>query len=1262
MMRYLIAATGTFLFAGVAGALAAEPSFTARPTAKVVGAEVKISFAVSSATDATVVVTDAKGKAVRHLATGLLGPNAPAPFRKNSLTQAVVWDRRDDDGKPAGGGPFKVRVQLGLTAAFDRIIQGPGSGIEAPNALGTGPAGELYVLSTGSMWTPPRMYVLNREGKYLRTILPPPANLKRAQLKGLEPIKLADGTEVPVVYNAHSACLMPGLAGLYNQQLCVTRKGRIIFASGGRTNEERGAPRNVMAIKPDGSMPSDVGFVGPSLRDFSRAQLAVGPDGQDIYVVAGKYKRGTCHAVFRLGWKGKAGPELFVGKPAEAGSGKAGLNSPKTIAVDAKGNICVADTGNNRVAVFDPKGKFLGETRVPNPGWICLHPETGAMYVLSSAQPINIKGGSRPSARALVKYDKVLGGKEVARYDFKAYRYPPLLTLDASKAAARLWLSFAPRYGQPYLLLPIDDKGGKLVGGEDILKLKGAAAKRLSNPYFMCGVDAARGRAYVGDYRAKLRMVDLKTGTMSKAPVKGSDLALDRQGNLYVLPGYGSNAVLRFLPNGKPLPFAATGSNKIKVTYRAGHPNVGLYGLTVAPGGDIYVYQGRPGKKPKDPCRLSVFGADGKPKNDAVIRDIFSESATSVAVDRAGNIYAGLNVQDPGKLYPDGMGTEVYADKNDPRWKRSYMNFYIFHGGSVLKFPPEGGRFWAGTKRGGADRPADVPADAVEYRSAEYGKPERGVGIWCQGALWRYRGFSPNCHRPPRSGDPGCSCWSTGRFSLDESGRLFVPDVFRFSIGVLDANGNEIMRFGKYGNIDSAGPRSSIPTPDIPLAWPTGVAVAGNKAYVLDRINRRIVIVNLTYRTEELCSVVTGGAAGAEPKATAPLAGLPSKEGKHITKIKALGDHSWLDLGKPAADPKWGVARGRTWTPKMVLDSKRQAAFYSGSGVHGFVKPDGHYQDDVWAYDVNAHRWICLYPGANTKTLKLTLDKNGLEVNAKGEQVPVAFLGHGYNNMTFIPELDLYMILLSGDPFWKKAMPQRKEWGERKGWPPLYNPKHPIFYDIAKGKLTRKFVAGKGPGPKPFECVLEYIPSRKQVFGFHRLGRQLTTWFYDPRTNSWTLMKPKGKPTGLALDAVGCLDTKRDRVYIVKSNAFWYYDVKANAWVSWKSENVKNLPLLSGGRRVTMTYDSVNDVIVGGYYDRQRKKDGLYIYHPSINSWEKKPFAWKALPKHSHLRCRSAFYHPELNAHFFYNAWDSSTKGATMRVWRYKRAVKKEEE
>jgi hypothetical protein len=92
----------------------------------------------------------------------------------------------------------------------------------------------------------------------------------------------------------------------------------------------------------------------------------------------------------------------------------------------------------------------------------------------------------------------------------------------------------------------------------------------------------------------------------------------------------------------------------------------------------------------------------------------------------------------------------------------------------------------------------------------------------------------------------------------------------------------------------------------------------------------------------------TGLSVGAgEPRDSAvkrqgPLAGLPSRPGPHIDKIKALGDNAWLELGAPAADPKWGTGRGRSWGCKMPYAPVLQGAFLAGQGIHGFIKT-GHF-------------------------------------------------------------------------------------------------------------------------------------------------------------------------------------------------------------------------------------------------------------------------------------------------------------------------------
>jgi len=84
---------------------------------------------------------------------------------------------------------------------------------------------------------------------------------------------------------------------------------------------------------------------------------------------------------------------------------------------------------------------------------------------------------------------------------------------------------------------------------------------------------------------------------------------------------------------------------------------------------------------------------------------------------------------------------------------------------------------------------------------------------------------------------------------------VFFPNLGQFRIEVVDTNNNPITRFGKYGNEDSGGPAARVKKPEIPLAWPTYVAVSDRYAYVADTVNRRVVRVKLGYQTDATCAI-----------------------------------------------------------------------------------------------------------------------------------------------------------------------------------------------------------------------------------------------------------------------------------------------------------------------------------------------------------------------------------------------------------------------
>ena len=93
---------------------------------------------------------------------------------------------------------------------------------------------------------------------------------------------------------------------------------------------------------------------------------------------------------------------------------------------------------------------------------------------------------------------------------------------------------------------------------------------------------------------------------------------------------------------------------------------------------------------------------------------------------------------------------------------------------------------------------------------------------------------------------------------VDHYGRLFIPNAITCSVQVVDNEGNLIVRFGQYGNLDSAGQGSQIPKPDIPLGWPEAVGVSEKAIYVADVLNRRIVRVLATHAAEATVDVAEG--------------------------------------------------------------------------------------------------------------------------------------------------------------------------------------------------------------------------------------------------------------------------------------------------------------------------------------------------------------------------------------------------------------------
>ena len=317
---------------------------------------------------------------------------------------------------------------------------------------------------------------------------------------------------------------------------------------------------------------------------------------------------------------------------------------------------------------------------------------------------------------------------------------------------------------------------------------------------------------------------------------------------------------------------------------------------------------------------------------------------------------------------------------------------------------------------------------------------------------------------------------------------------------------------------------------------------------------------------------------------------MPSKPGLHIEKIEKLGDIEWLELGQPA---------GRSWNAALLVAPELRGAFLFGEGVHGYAKPDGRYMDDLWLYDINGHRWVCCYPGADTKTLELTIDRDGFEATKDGERLPVPSQVHSYSMNTCDTDRKRFLSRPNLHDYWKKALPSRQKWLK-----PAPTDVSPWLFETSSGRWNRLRTGTTAP-KSGYGDTLIYLPSRKQAFFAHRNEE---VWFYDMAKDSWKRAKPEGKP---------CQG----------SNTY----ATLNALMAF--DPVNNMVLL----------------VMHSYHYGKPDRLGIYVYDPETNAWVEEPLA---LPeKLRNTQVKNGFYDAELNAVTLHCAGDSQDDGV---IWAYR--------
>ena len=862
-------ALAVFLYGGLAAA--GEVSFSAKPAAAKDGEKAKITFAVTAPTDVEVAVMDAAGKVVSHLAAGMLGAKNPPPAPlKAGLAQSLVWDGKDDTGKPAAGGPFKVRVKLGMTPTFDSfMLYEPGAFPEA-KSLAVGPKGEVYVFyedpTANNNQGGHKVRIVTREGKFVRQILPFPADLPYAKVKATGAFQDADGSLVPYCHNWHALTFYPdtklaraGAGGTsYFSQPAVDANGRLYWIAGSR---------RLCAIEADGSIPYDTFLSEPLFPELKgeagRPALAISTDGKHLYA-AGiadgmKWDAKAVPCVWRIDIATRKA-EVFLGNPTAPGKEKDRFTSPRGVAA-AGGLLYIADPDAGRVAVFKEADKsFVGEIKCTLPHIVQVHPKTGAVYVCSYVpedKPAK-DGKSGIKDANLLKFASYKDAKPAYQMALPRTGVSPngglhRIALDPSAEPPLIWAPGLP-YAKGAGRIACYRDTGAAFEPVDVAEPKGPWGSGVRDLL----VDRARGDVYVKAQGEQWYQFEEKTGKLVRkvsfagGPVdscSGAQLGVDSAGN-YITHSWGNakGGLMRWSRDLKPLKWDGKDTNG---TDWGGMMCFQLRYMALF---NDLIYFIKPCAEKGGAFNLDAWDMGLKQQRRAVWN---VRRGSCPRLDAKGNIYI------TAPLRPEGRDFEEFFDNKLAKIPDRYNGvgngpqyWYTYMAGAIVKFPPEGGAFhWPGDGRAGTDLaglPEKIAAKPkVKHQYFKDGLFPRAL-CEVQGADWVRYSFAPYSETYG-AGTPTCMCEGNG-FDVDGFGRVWHTNLFRFRVEVADNNNNTVTTFGKYGNQDS-GPEGRVKTPSIPLAWPTYVAVSDDYAYVNDTIGMRVVRVRLGAAAEETCEV-----------------------------------------------------------------------------------------------------------------------------------------------------------------------------------------------------------------------------------------------------------------------------------------------------------------------------------------------------------------------------------------------------------------------
>ncbi|KKK97422.1 hypothetical protein LCGC14_2652910, partial [marine sediment metagenome] len=393
-----------------------------------------------------------------------------------------------------------------------------------------------------------------------------------------------------------------------------------------------------------------------------RVFLAAGADGKTIYMTgiergpSAKGERPNKPAVYKTVLPARGQAKVFFGHPRRAGDGDKRLNNPRGLAADGKGNLLIADHGNDRIAVVrEADGKFLGAYAVPSPDWVDVHPASGAIYVHTAGSVVKFARPDKPGGEL----------RELARL-----KLPKLPQREAARAR---WYFALDRQADPPVLWVGLSRGGtalmrcREVGGK-FGPLTQAGYYAPKN-FFNIATSLDRNRVLCKHGYNVVEVLDERTGKIGRLRLTGSPGQTYRfgpNGQLYGMDHAWPNGIRRWDAKGKSLPFAATAADP---TLRGRLPNRPS-GTTswerdfdVDRAGNVYVKIR--GKRYHGRMRVDKYDRDGNFIQTLIW--VVSDGALGPRVGPRGNVYIAECVKPPGKSYPDFFKGNLPKTKIDKR-------------------------------------------------------------------------------------------------------------------------------------------------------------------------------------------------------------------------------------------------------------------------------------------------------------------------------------------------------------------------------------------------------------------------------------------------------------------------------------------------------------------------------------------------------------------------------------------------------------------